>query len=167
MAAFFLSSPSRAQPTRDLGVWVESHGSVPPIPDWFSCVEELDKKPYNKVKARACLNSVLLHPEVVKGKVSFHHYKERDALTFHVESPSLVVTDVDWGISAGDLATFHELLSINGGALRSGEPYDSLRDHESRLVLDLLLRSQGRQAGITRDVYLDFSNKTARVVFRI
>lgn len=170
MAACFLSispGPGRAQSNRDLHVHVESHGSVPPIPDWFSCVSELDKKTYDKVKARACLQSILSHPEAVKGKGSLHHYKEQDVLTFRVEWPSLTVTDVDLGIGAADLARVHELLAINGGTLHPGAVYEFTEEASSTLVLDLLLRSQGRRAGISRTVSLDYKKKTALVAFKI
>ena len=130
-------------------------------------MRRLDDKPYDRKESQSCLNLILSHPEIQKGKLILRHYKIEDSLTFRVESPSLSVSDLEWGVSGGDLAAFHELLSVNGRALRSGEPYDSRRDDNSRLVLDLLLRSQGRQAGITRDVYLDYNNRTARVVFKI
>jgi hypothetical protein len=105
MATYFLTilaGPVRAQSDHELGAYVESHGSVPPIPDWFSCVSELDKKTYDKVKTRSCLQSILSHPEVVRGKFSLHHYKEGDELTFRVEWPSLTVTDVDLGVGPSD-----------------------------------------------------------------
>lgn len=162
-----LAVPAFSQSERDLGIYVESRGSVPPIPDWFTCVRELDKKTYNNVKARACLQSILSHPEVVKGKFSLHHYKVRDVLTFHLESPSLTVKDVDWGIGPGDLAQTHELLAINGTALFPGAAYVDERDFSSRLVLDLLLRSQGRRAGISQVLSLDYKQKTAQVAFKI
>jgi hypothetical protein len=162
-------SPSRgcAQSDRDLGVDVESRGSVPPIPDWFSCVSKLEKKTYDKVRARACLQSILSHPEAVKGKASLHHYKVRDVLTFRVEWPSLLVTDVDLDIAAADLAKVHELIAINGRALHPGSTYEFNGEASSTLVLDLLLRSQGRRAGISRTVSLDYTQKTAQVKFKI
>jgi hypothetical protein len=156
-----------AQSDRDLGVDVESHGSAPPIPDWFSCVSEVEKKTYDEVKARACLQSILSHPEAVKGKVSLRRYKVRDVLTFRVEWPSLTVTDVDLGIDPGDLAKVHELLAINGQGLHPGSTYEFNGEASSTLVLDLLLRSEGRRAGISRTVSLDYKQKTAQVKFKI
>lgn len=170
MAWCFLSISTRpgcAQTDRDLEVSVESHGSVPPIPDWFDCVRELDKKTYQKVKARACLQSILSHPEVVKGKVSLHHYEVRDVLTFRVEWPSITVTDVDLGIAPADLAKVHELLAINGRALHPGSTYEFTGETSTTLVLELLLRYQGRRAGISRTVSLDYKQKTAQVKFKI
>ena len=159
--------PTGAHSKRELGVWVESHGSVPPIPDWFSCVGELHKEPYDKAKAQACLQSILSHPEILKGKASFHRYKERDALTFHLESPPLTVTDVDLDVGPADLAKVHELLAINGGALHPGAIYTYDGEASSTLVLDLLLRSSGKRAGISRTVRLDYKQKTAQVAFKI
>src|SRR5882672_1849070 len=141
-----LPRPACAQSGRELGVWVESHGSVPPIPEWFNCVQELRGKPYDKARSRTCLDLILSHPEIPKGKFSLKHHKHSDALTFYLESPSLFVNDVDLGISAGDLAQVHGLLAVNGNALRPGEAYESDRDSSTWLVLDLLLRSQGRRA---------------------
>ena len=159
--------PTGAQSKRELGVWVESRGSVPSIPDWFSCVGELHKEPYDKAKAQACLQSILSHPEILKGKASLHRYKERDALTFHLESPPLTVTDIDLGIGPADLARVHELLAINGGALHPGAIYTSDGEASSTLVLDLLLRSSGKRAGISRTVHFDYKQKTAQVAFKI
>jgi hypothetical protein len=162
-----LAGPVRAQSDHDLDAYVESHGSVPPIPDWFGCVRELDKKTYDKVKARSCLQSILSHPEIVRGKFTLHHYQERDELRFRVEWPSLTVTDVDLGVGPSDLAKVHELLAINGMALRPGAVYESTGESSSRLVLDLLLRSQGRRAGISSTVSLDYKEKTAQVTFKL
>jgi hypothetical protein len=103
----------------------------------------------------------------MKGKVSLHHYKVQDLLTFRVEWPSLRVTDVDLGIAPADLAKVHELLAINGRALHPGSTYEFTGEASSTLVLDLLLRSQGRRAGISRTVSLDYNQKTAQVKFKI
>jgi hypothetical protein len=146
---------------------VEDVGSVPPVPQWFSCVKALEYNPYDRGKAEACLQSILSHHEIERGQIDFKRYPHTDLLTFRVESPTLLVQDVDWGVSASDLAAFQELLAKNAGFLRSGEPYETLRDHESWFVLDLLLRSQGRRSGISRTLHLDYSARTARVAYKI
>ena len=88
-------------------------------------------------------------------------------MTFLLESPPLIVTDVDLGIAPADLAKVHELLTINGGALHPGAVYEYGGEASSSLVLDLLLRSGGRRAGISRTLRLDYKKKTAHVVFKI
>jgi hypothetical protein len=156
-----------AQSNRELHSWLEQHGSVPPVPQWFSCFRELKDKPYDKAKSRKCLDSILLHSEIEKGKIVFKRHKNEDLLTFRVESPSLIVSDVDLGVSAGELAQVHELLAANSNALRPGEAYENYREVASWLVLDLLFRSQGRRAGVSRTVHLDYDKKTAQVAFKI
>jgi hypothetical protein len=171
LASCFLATsplPSYAQSgNRELHIWVESHGSVPPIPEWFTCVSELKGKPYDKARSRSCLDSILSHPEIQKGKFSIKHQNDSDGLTFYLESPSLTVSDVDLGIAPTDLARVHELLATNGRALHPGVVYEDTGEASSTLVLDLLLRSQGRQAGISRTVSLDYKQKRAQVAFKI
>jgi hypothetical protein len=74
---------------------------------------------------------------------------------------------MEWGVAAGDLAKLHELLAANGNALLLGEPYESRREGSTWNVLDMLLRSQGRRAGVTRTLQLDYDKKTAKVAYTI
>jgi hypothetical protein len=152
-----------AQSAPVVRTWVDERGSVAPVPQWFSCVHELEHKPYNKPKAQECLDSIRSHPEIETGTITF----KPGHLTFHVESPTLIVSDVDLGVSAGDLAKVYDLLAIYGNALRPGEPFESRREAASWLVLDMLLRLQGRRSGVTRTLHLDYNQKTAQAAFKI
>jgi len=150
-----------------LRTWVEDHGSVPPVNPWFNCIHELEHKPYDKMKAQHCLNSILSHPEIEKGKFS----RSRDLVTFSLESSTLVVTDLDLDVPPGELAGFHELFSaneaVNGDALHVGAPYTRRRESQVWFGMDLFLRSQGRRAGVSRTLRLDYSKKTAQVEYRV
>ena len=150
-----------------LRTWVEDRGSVPPVNPWFACVHQLERKPYDKRRAQECLDSLVSHPEIQKGRISFRRYKHGDLLTFHLQSPKLIVSDMEFGVAAGDLVKVHELIAANGSALRVGEPYEHQREGSSWLVLDMLLRSQGRRAGVTRTLHLDYDKKTAQVAYKI
>jgi hypothetical protein len=161
-----LAFRSYAQST-DLRTWLDEQGSVPPVHQWFGCLRQLERKPRDKRKAQECLDSLLSHPEIEKGRISFKRYKHEDLLTFHLQSPKLIVSDVELGVAAGDLAKLHELLVVNGNALRQGEPYERLREGSSWVVLDMLLRSQGRRAGVTRTLHMDYDKKTAQVAYKI
>jgi hypothetical protein len=156
-----------SQSKRGVDISSDEHGSVPPVAQWFKCFRELQDKPYDNAKSKKCLASILSHAQIKDGKIILKHYKHADVLTFRLDSPSLIVTDVDLGVAAGELAQVHDLLQINGNALRIGEPYDEHRDGDSRLVLDLLLRSSGMRAMISSTEYLDYKGKTARVAFKI
>jgi hypothetical protein len=166
----FCAGPSCCFPQSDsagLQTWVEDRGSVPPVNPWFTCVHELEHKPRDKRKAQECLDSLLSHPEIEKGRISLKRYKNDDLLTFHLQSPSLIVSDMELGVAPGDLAKLHELLVTNGNALRLGEPYERQREGSTWNVLDMLLRSQGRRAGVTRTLHLDYDKKTAKVAYKI
>jgi hypothetical protein len=156
-----------SQTVRGVDISPDEHGSVPPVSQWFKCFRELQDKPYDKAKSQKCLASILSHSQIEGGKISFKHYKHADVLTFRLDSPSLIVTDIDLGVAAGELPRVHDLLEINRNALRVGEPYDEHREGNSRLVLDLFLRSDGRRAMISSTEYLDYKGKTARVAFKI
>jgi hypothetical protein len=172
LAAFlFAASAHRtsAQSRSDLLTSVQETGSVPPIPQWFTCVSALSHHPYDKHKAQECLDSILSHPEITRGSFAFD--KHGKALTFSVESPTLIVTDVDFGISTADVANFHGLLAINdaahGKGLRIGEPYSHEREYQSWFVIDLFLRTQGRRSAISRTIRLDYEKKVAQVTYTI
>jgi hypothetical protein len=160
-------SSTIAQSKRELGVWVLTRGSVPPVPDWFSCARKFKEKPYDKIQAQACLQSILSHPGIEKGKVSFHPGKSRDDLFFRVKSPSLPLTDVDFDVAEADIAPLQDFLAINGSALHSGAIYTETGDASTMNALDLLLRSQGERAGISRTVHLDYKQNVAQVAFKV
>src|SRR5215467_4989673 len=146
---------------------VEERGSVPPVNPWYMCIHELENKPYDKTKAQQCLNLVLSHPGIEKGKFS----RSKDLVTFSVGSPTLVVTDLDLDVPPRELPRFQELFSaneaVNGEALHVGEPYTRGRESQVWFGMDLFLRSEGRRAGVSRTLRLDYSKKTAQVNYRV
>lgn len=151
------------QSRAELRTFVDDSGSVPPVLQWFNCIKELEAKPYDKPRAQECLDSILSLSEIEKGATAFD--ERQNLLTFSVESPTLIVKDLDLDISAGDLAKFQPLLSED--ALRGGAPYT--RHGESRVWfgLDLLFRSEGRRTGVSRTLHLDYARKTAGVSYKI
>lgn len=156
-----------SQSNHGVDISSDDHGSVPPVSQWFKCFRELRDKPYDKTKSQMCLASLLSHSQINKGRIIFKRYKNRDLLTFRLESPSLKVSDVEYDVEAGELAQLHNLIETHGNTLVVGEPYDENRAGSSLLVLDVLNRSRGRRAGISTTTYLDYRRKTARVVFKM
>jgi hypothetical protein len=150
-----------------LRTWVEEHGSVPPVNPWFTCIHELEHKPYDGTKTQRCLDSILSHPEIEKGAFS----RGKDVVTFSLESPTLVVTNLDLDVPPGELTRFHELFSANeaanGDALHVGEPYTRRRETQVWFGMDLFLRWEGRRAGVSRTLHLDYSKKLAQVEYRV
>jgi len=150
-----------------LRTWVEERGSVPPVNPWFTCIQELEHKSYDITKTQQCLDSILSHPEIEKGTFS----TSKDVVTFSLESPTLVVNDLDLDVPPGELSRFHALFStneaVNGDALHVGEPYTRRRETQEWFGMDLFLRSEGRRAGVSRTLRLDFSKKTAQVAYRV
>jgi hypothetical protein len=159
--------PTQAQSNQETHIWLEPVGSVPPIPQWTSCIEELKNKPYDETQSQECLDSILSHPGIQGGSIKLERHKKESWLTFQIQSPPLILTDVDLGIDASDLAKVHELLAINGHALRPGGAYDWHGESSTWLVLDLLFRSQGRRTGVSRTLHLDYNKKRAQVVYKI
>lgn len=147
----------------------EDRGSVPPVNPWLTCISELEHKRYDKTKAQQCLDSILSHPGFEKG--TFALSKDHGLLTFSLKSPTLVVTDLDLDVRPEELARFHELFSaneaVNGNALHVGEPYTRRRESQVWFGMDLFLRSEGRRAGVSRTLQLNYSKKTAQVAYRV
>ena len=140
---------------------------MPPVNPWFACIYELEHKSFDETKTQQCLDSILSHPEIEKGSFS----RNKEVVTLSLESLTLVVTDLDLDAPAGELARFHELFSsneaVNGDALHVGEPYTRRRETQVWFGMDLFLRSEGRRAGVSRTLRLDYSNKTAQVAYRV
>lgn len=140
---------------------------MPPVNPWFTCIQELEHKSYDITKTQQCLDSILSHPEIEKGTFS----TSKDVVTFSLESPTLVVNDLDLDVPPGELSRFHALFStneaVNGDALHVGEPYTRRRETQEWFGMDLFLRSEGRRAGVSRTLRLDFSKKTAQVAYRV
>jgi hypothetical protein len=155
------------QSKRELHIWLEQRGSVPVVPEWFSCISKMRYTTYDKAKAQSCLASILSHPEITSGKLTYKRHKNEDLLTFHVESPSLMVTDLDLGVSGDDLMKVREFSEINGNTLRLGEAYDPYREISTLLMFDLLFRSQGRRYMLSRTIYFDYAIKTFRETVRV
>jgi len=157
------------QSESELRTWAEYSGSVPPVYPWFICIKELEHKPYDKAKVQLCLDTILSHPEIEKGTFSVN--KDHSLLTFSLASPTLVVTDLDLDVPPAELARFHELYSaneaVNGEALHVGEPYTRRRESQVWFGMDLFLRAEGRRAGVSRTLRLDYSKKTAQVAYRV
>lgn len=151
------------QSRAELRTSLDDSGSVPPIPEWFNCVKELESKPYEKSKAQECLDSILSHPEIEKGATAFD--VRQHLLTLSVESPTLIVKDLDLDIPAGDLTKFNPLLSED--ALRVGASYTRHGEWRTWFGLDLLFRSEGRRTGVSRTLHLDYARKTAEVAYKI
>ena len=158
-----LTHCASAQSTGGLQTYLDASGSVPPVHQWLVCIKELDHRPYNQSKAQECLDSILAHAEIEEGKIVFD--EQRELLTFYLKSPDLILRDMDPDVSAGELATFHALLSEN--ALQMGQPYSPARESGLWLALDLLFRSQGRRTGISRTLHLNYDKKTATVAYKI
>jgi hypothetical protein len=146
-----------------LRTWLADSGSVPPIGQWFSCVQELEHRPYDKQKAQVCLDSILSHPEIEKGEFVFDQQKE--LLTFYIKAPMLILSDMDLDVAANELAKLYGLLPDD--ALNIGEPYERSRESRIWSALNLLFRSEGRRAGISRTLRLDYAKKTAQVTYKI
>jgi hypothetical protein len=156
-----------AQSDRRRSTFLDDRGSVPPIPQWFACVRQLKEEEFDKAKSKACLDSILLHPQIQKGRFSLKHYREVDLLTFRVQSPNLYLTDFDIEIPQEERVKVQGFLSLNGNGLQLGQPYESHRETSTWNVVNMFLRSQGRRAGISRTVRLDYDTKTAQVAFKI
>jgi len=73
-------------------------GSVPPVSEWYSCINDLRRKPFDQKQADKCLQSILSRPHLTKGRVIAQPEKTYTQVSFVLESPSLTLSKVDFGL---------------------------------------------------------------------
>ncbi len=145
----------------------EQKGSLPPVPEWYACMRNLDGKPFDRKDADKCLQSILSHPYLTGGKVVVEPGRGYTLVSFILESPSLTLLKVEFQLSRGFELAFAEFISNDEDVLRAGDIYDSSREAHTAGRLDQFLRSEGAVALVSRDLALDYDRKTASLVSRV
>jgi len=145
----------------------ELKGSVPPVSEWYECINSLRGKPFSRTEADKCLQSILSRPHLTSGRVIAtpeHNYTQ---VSFILESPPLALAKVDFGLSPAFDLDFADFISKDEDVLRTGDIYDFFREAHTAIKLDQFLKAKGVVAIISKDVDLDYHHKTASLLYKI
>jgi hypothetical protein len=145
--------------------FVLSTGSTPPVREYYSCVNDLGGKPFDRQAADVCLKSILSHPHFTGGNVVVEPHASYTTVKFELESPALTLTKVNFGLPPDREIEFEHLLSEDEIAPHVGETYDSSKAFQAKGKLDDFLKSKGVLAFVTYGTVLDYDQKTATVQY--
>jgi hypothetical protein len=149
------------------GIQPEGQSSLPPVPGLYSCVLELEGRPYVEEEASSCLQSILKIPYFDGGRVETTHTGSGTILNFILRAPALRLTHVNLGIPATWMQDFIQYSEKKYPILHEGDSYNSNRDGNTSVTLRGFMESKGERVVVSRTIYLDYITKTAKVDFHI
>jgi len=147
--------------------FIEAKGSIPPIPEWYSCVRDMRGKPFDRKEVDGCLQSVLSHPHLTAGKIVVKPRRGFTDVTFALESPALTLSKVDFGLPVDRQIEFENLMSQDEFAPHAGDIYDYRKADQAETKLEQFLKSEGVLTLVSKDLALDYGHKTASLVYRV
>jgi hypothetical protein len=158
---------AQVQPSPKTVVERELVGSVPPVTEWYACMNRLRDKPFDRSKADACLNSILSHPELTSGKLLVKPQNGYTEVTFVLKSPVLTLATASFGLPRELEADFEKFVGSDEDVLRVNSPYDMSKEQHTTLKLEQFFSSQAQAAIVSEDLALDYRNSTANLKYRI
>jgi len=167
LAPIVLPTVLMAQELSGIQTSIETKGSIPPVAEWYSCVRDMRGKPFDSKKVDGCLRSVLSHPHLTAGKVVVKQNPGYTDVAFVLDSPALILSSVDFGLSRARQLEFENLLKQDEYALHTGDIFDTAKETQTTIKLEQFLKSKGAQALVSKDIALDYGHKTASVVYKV
>ncbi len=169
MGLSLLGVCSYSQDKMATSVDVETHGSVPPVMQWYHCVGELDgKQSYDAARGEKCLKEILGHGYFKSGKIKFEPSSVVSKLViFVLDSPSLKLTKIDYGIRKELESEFRDYTDSNNLFPRIGGIYDYRDEGGNESRIGNFFRSKGIMVGVSKRIDLDYRTRTASLTYKI
>lgn len=158
------------QDSKVVGIDFENHGSVPPATEWYACARKLDGRPtFDVAQGNKCLREILSHHGYFKsGRIKIAPSKfKSEVVIFVLESPALKLTNIDYGIREELQSEFRDYVARNGQFPRIGDDYDSLDEENNASRIRTFFESKGIMVGVSRQVILNYRNRTASLTYRV
>jgi len=146
---------------------VDGQGSLPPLPQLYECVRDLNGKPYDTEQAKSCLDSILASGYVKTGRVDVAKGNSKAIVRFVLVDPPLIVKDLDFDVEGSLKAPMLAWIQATGDILKVGDEYRENHDLKTREVIGFYFRHLGKQVGISRKIELDYHVNSAKVIYRI
>jgi hypothetical protein len=146
---------------------VDAQGSLPPLPQLFGCVRDLNGKAYQAASAKSCLDTILASGYLESGHIEVESGGSNVIVHFVLKAPSLVVQDIEFDVEEPLKQPMLAWIKKTGDTLRSGDIYRTDRDDKTREVLGFYFRDIGKNAGVTRVANIDYQARTAKLTYRV
>lgn len=146
----------------------ETHGSIPPVMQWYRCARELDGKPvYDTARGQECLKEILGHGYFKSGRIKFEPSTVASKLViFVLESPSLKLTNIDYGIRKELDGEFRDYV-VSNVFPRIGDIYDYRDEGGNESRIGNFFSSKGIMVGVSKRIDLDYRTGTASLTYKI
>ncbi|HKM67176.1 MAG TPA: hypothetical protein VJX70_08425 [Candidatus Acidoferrum sp.] len=144
------------------------HGSAPPGEKIFSCIRELNGKPYSNLSVEECLKEISAKSFVQQAWIrNYNSEDNRIQVDFSVKTRLLKVEELTFDMKTEEEAELWEWLMKNPSTLRVGGSYTL--DAESRTWEGVrqFYRTRGVSVAVTPTEILDYDAGKARLNFRI
>jgi hypothetical protein len=160
---------SYSQDKMTTAVDIEAHGSVPPVRQWYQCVRELDgKQSYDAARGKQCLKEILGHEHIKSGKIKFEPSRVVSKLViFVLESPSLKLTGIDYGIRKELESEFRDYTDSNNLFPRIGGIYDYRDESGNESRIGNFFSAKGIMVAVSKRIDLDYRTRTASLTYKI
>jgi hypothetical protein len=140
-----------AQDTQGVSVDYENHGSIPPVSDWYACGRRLNGlQSYDPAEGKKCLKEILSHGHFKSGRIKVSSTAYGRLVTFVLESPSLKLTHMDYGIRNELKSEFHDYLASTNFIPRLGDIYDVRSEGSTTGRIESFFASKGFRVAVSK-----------------
>jgi len=147
---------------------IKAIGSVPPGDQFFSCVSELNGKPFSKQAAEVCLTTIKKLSFVQDAKLQKSDLDDgRILLVFAIRSQSLPIKELNIDCVPAEKKELEAWLRVSPGTLRVGAPFSRDEETVTYQAIRAFYLSRGRLVGAVPTVDLRFSDGVSIVKFQI
>lgn len=146
---------------------IEQNGSLPPLPELYTCIHRLNGDPYDATTVNSCLTSLMASGYFEDGRIRVSPQKSSLVVTFILKSRSLTITGVDFEVESPRKEELLDWIERGKDCVKEGEVYETKRDDRTTEVIEMFFWSIGKQVGVTRQVDLDYHRGTAHLSYHV
>jgi hypothetical protein len=168
LAALLLFGTSKAEPQpKECLARIDGQGSLPPLPQLYKCVRDLNGKMYDSAQTQRCLDTILASGYFRSGRVDMTLGPSNVTVDFVLTAPSLVITELDFDVEKPFKEPMLAWILKTGDILKVGDVYRENHDVKTEEVLGFYFRKIGKKAGIRRVAKLDYNSGSVALKYQI
>jgi hypothetical protein len=169
LVGLLLVAMMQAKPqAKEITARVDAQGSLPPLPQLYTCVRELTGKAYDEANAKSCLNTILASGYFQNGHIEATSGSSNVVIVhFLLTAPSLLVKGLNFDVERSLKGPMLAWIQNTGDIVTVGDVYRENHDIKTREVLGFYFRDIGKSVGITRLANLDYHAGTAGLTYHI
>jgi len=154
--------------TKSMKATVLTEGSIPPARELFSCVRELENKPFSDAQIKDCVATLAALSFIRDVKVNVRETTDDASLVeFQLTGPSLITEELTVHTFDNQESNILKLLSLNSNNLRIGGIYTPPAESSTYEAIRQFYRSNGKLVGAVPKVTLDYKQGKAWVDFAV